>query len=75
MSFPGAGAPPEGVEPDLENPEDVLWTCNFVTQGLTIFLVTIFALVRLYAKHKLFGGKFTWDDCMCGLHWALADRS
>lgn len=68
MSFPGAGAPPDGVEPDLEIPEDVLWTCNFVTQGLTILLVTIFALVRLYAKHKLFGGKFTWDDCMCGLH-------
>uniref|UniRef100_A0A8H7NKK7 Rhodopsin domain-containing protein n=1 Tax=Bionectria ochroleuca TaxID=29856 RepID=A0A8H7NKK7_BIOOC len=62
MSFPGAGAPPDGVEPDLENPEDVLWTSNFVTQGLTIFLVTIFALVRLYAKHKLFDGKFTWDD-------------
>lgn len=63
MSFPGAAEPPPGVEPNLSNPEDVLRTCNYVTQGLTILFVTAFVATRFYAKSKVLGGGFSWDDC------------
>lgn len=62
MSYPGALAPPEGVTPDLEHPEDVLHTINYVTQGLTIVMVTIFVGLRAYAKWTVLGGGNCWDD-------------
>ncbi|KAL7961874.1 hypothetical protein V8C34DRAFT_301955 [Trichoderma compactum] len=63
MSYPGAAPPPEGVIPDLAHPQDVLRTVNYVTQGLTIFFVSIIVAVRFCAKARVPGGGFTPDDC------------
>ncbi|KAK1957603.1 hypothetical protein LY78DRAFT_726882 [Colletotrichum sublineola] len=46
----GAAPPPEGVVPNLEHPEDVLHTINFVSQILSFTTVTLFMLLRIYAK-------------------------
>ncbi|KAM0426044.1 hypothetical protein ACHAPT_008675 [Fusarium lateritium] len=62
MSFPGAGPPPQGVVPNLENPKDVLKTCNYVTQALTVVFVSAFVATRFYAKSKVMGGGTTRDD-------------
>ncbi|KAK2595024.1 hypothetical protein QQS21_007278 [Conoideocrella luteorostrata] len=62
MSYPGAAPPPEGVIPDLNNPEDVLRTVNYVTQGLTILFTTLFVATRVYAKSRILGGDVTLDD-------------
>ncbi|KAM6505677.1 hypothetical protein FSOLCH5_013850 [Fusarium solani] len=63
MSFPGAGPPPEGVVPNLEHPQDVLKSCNYVTQALTLVFVSAFVATRFYAKSKVMGGGTTRDDC------------
>ena len=63
MSFPGAAQPPIGVDPDLDNPEDVLKSCLFVTQGLTLVFVTVSVATRIYAKSRVLGGVLTSDDC------------
>ena len=62
--FPGAGQPPDGVVPDLENPKDQLHTVLWVTQGLTLAFVTAAVVLRVYAKNKILGNAAnTWDDC------------
>lgn len=61
--FPGAAPPPEGVEPNLDNPQDVLQTVLYATQGLTLLFVTIFVAMRVYAKTRLLGNTLSWDDC------------
>lgn len=65
MSFPGAAPPPPGVTADVNNPEDVLRTINYVTQSLTLLLTTAFVATRFYAKTKILGGGVTADDCKC----------
>ncbi|KAJ0142997.1 hypothetical protein CTA2_1339 [Colletotrichum tanaceti] len=45
-----AAPPPEGVVPDFQNPKDVLHTINLVAQILSIVLVSLFMILRLYAK-------------------------
>ncbi|WKT53965.1 hypothetical protein QSH57_004549 [Fusarium oxysporum f. sp. vasinfectum] len=62
MSFPGAAPPPLGVEPNLKHPQDVLKTCNYVTQALTIAFVSAFVATRFYAKTRVMGGGTTRDD-------------
>ncbi|KAF5011724.1 hypothetical protein FDECE_2184 [Fusarium decemcellulare] len=62
MSFPGAAPPPPGVEPNLKNPQDVLKTCNYVTQALTLVFVSAFVATRFFAKAKVMGGGVTRDD-------------
>jgi len=62
-SFPGVIPPPPGVKADLDHPQDVLRTINFVTQGLTIFFVTCFVALRYYAKVKVWDRNWGWDDC------------
>ncbi|KAJ4246251.1 hypothetical protein NW762_013601 [Fusarium torreyae] len=62
MNFPGAAPPPAGVEPDLENPVDVLKTTNYVTQALTLAFTSTFIVTRFYAKSKVMGGGITRDD-------------
>ncbi|KAG5979689.1 hypothetical protein E4U55_004869 [Claviceps digitariae] len=62
MSYPGAGPPPEGVTPDLAHPDDTLRTINYMTQALTVVIVTGFVATRVYAKSKVLGGGFTMDD-------------
>jgi hypothetical protein len=61
--FPGSAPPPDGVTPDLENPEDVLQTVMYITQGLTLLFVTVFVALRLYAKTAILGSAWSWDDC------------
>jgi hypothetical protein len=63
MSFPGAIPPPHGVLPNLDDPMDALRTCNYVTQAFTIVFVTAFVATRYYAKSRVLGGDFGWDDC------------
>lgn len=62
--YPGAAPPPPDVTPDLENPEDVLWTINLVTQALTLFAVTVFVGLRFYTKSAVLRAT-SWspDDC------------
>lgn len=67
MSYPGAAPPPPGATADLDNPQDVLRTVNYVTQALTLLLTTAFVLTRLYAKSRVLGGGITIDDCKCRL--------
>ena len=63
--YPGAAPPPEGVVPDLENPQDVLQTVMYATQGLTIVFVTVFIAMRIWSKSRLLGNTLSWDDCEC----------
>ncbi|KFH46893.1 hypothetical protein ACRE_022690 [Hapsidospora chrysogenum ATCC 11550] len=60
--FPGSAPPPDGVTPDLENPQDVLRTVMYVTQALTLFFSTLFVALRLYAKTAILGSPWSWDD-------------
>ena len=59
----GTIPPPDGVEPDFENPKDVLNTVMYVTQTLTIFFVSIFVALRIYAKKWILKSASTGDDC------------
>lgn len=58
----GAAPPPPGVMPDFANPVDVLHTVNLVAQILSIVLVSVFVLLRVYAKAVL-APPFLLDDC------------
>lgn len=58
----GAALPPSGVTPDFANPVDVLHTVNLVAQILSIVLVSVFVLLRTYAKAVL-APPFLLDDC------------
>ena len=61
--FQGAAPPPDGVDPDLDNPQDVLKTVMCVTQWLTLLFVSVFVALRLYAKTKILSTVTSWDDC------------
>lgn len=62
-SYPGALKPPANQLADVNNPVDVLRTCNYVTQALTVLFVSIFVGTRFYAKRKILRGSLTLDDC------------
>ncbi|KAK2666970.1 hypothetical protein RAB80_017391 [Fusarium oxysporum f. sp. vasinfectum] len=62
MSFPGAAPPPSGVEPNLNHPQDVLRSCNYARQALTIAFVSAFVVTRFYVKTRVMGGGTTRDD-------------
>ncbi|PSN68229.1 hypothetical protein BS50DRAFT_551637 [Corynespora cassiicola Philippines] len=64
MSATTAAAPaPSGIAADLENPTDVIRTVNFVTQGLTLFFIPAFVLIRFVSKYRSAGFNYTVDDC------------
>ncbi|EGY14297.1 hypothetical protein VD0002_g2084 [Verticillium dahliae] len=71
MSYPGAAPPPAGVVADVDNPQDVLRTVTYVTQGLTVFFSTLFIAARLYSKTKVMGGIVSWDDYATYTSWVL----
>ncbi|CRJ97174.1 hypothetical protein BN1708_009456 [Verticillium longisporum] len=71
MSYPGAAPPPAGVVADVDNPQDVLRTVTYVTQGLTVFFSTLFIAARLYSKTKVMGGIVSWDDYATYSSWVL----
>ncbi|KAK1975379.1 hypothetical protein LZ30DRAFT_808714 [Colletotrichum cereale] len=58
----GAAPPPEGVVPNLQHPEDVLHTINLVSQILSITAVSLFMLLRIYAK-AFIAPPFHTEDC------------
>ncbi|GJC94480.1 integral membrane protein [Colletotrichum higginsianum] len=57
-----AAPPPEGVVPDFQNPKDVLHTINLVSQILSIVMVSLFMMLRLYAK-MFIAPPFHTEDC------------
>ncbi|KAG7049788.1 integral membrane protein [Colletotrichum scovillei] len=64
----GAAPPPEGVVPDFQHPQDVLHTINLVSQILSIVSVSIFMMLRIYAK-TLIAPPFYLDDWMAVIAW------
>ncbi|KAK1463929.1 hypothetical protein CMEL01_12690 [Colletotrichum melonis] len=67
----GAAPPPEGVVPDFQHPQDVLHTINLVSQILSIVSVSIFMMLRIYAK-TLIAPPFYLDDWMAVIAWILS---
>ncbi|KAL0782018.1 hypothetical protein CaCOL14_003353 [Colletotrichum acutatum] len=67
----GAGPPPKGVVPDFQHPQDVLHTINLVSQILSIVSVSIFMMLRIYAK-TLIAPPFYLDDWMAVVAWILS---
>ncbi|KAK9791436.1 hypothetical protein SCARD494_07619 [Seiridium cardinale] len=63
-AYPGAAAPPDGATVNLDDPQDVLRTLNYVVQGLTLFLVTLAIALKLYAKLSVQKGTFGWEDTL-----------
>lgn len=61
-TYPGAAAPPDGITANMDHPQDVVQTANYVIQGLTLFIVSIFVALKIYAKSTIFGGNFGWED-------------
>ncbi|KAI9766857.1 MAG: hypothetical protein M1835_007128 [Candelina submexicana] len=70
MPTQGALVPPPGVIADVDHPHDSLRTLNFVTQGLCMSFVTIFVVLRLYARFKLLHATGA-DDYACLIAWFL----
>jgi hypothetical protein len=68
-SYPGAAAPPAGVIANVDHPQDLLRTINYVTQGLTIVFVSFFMGLGIYSKMTVLRGNFGWEDCelKCGI--------
>jgi hypothetical protein len=62
MSHP-AMDPPPGVKADLDNPEDVLWTINLVTQSLTLAICSFFVLTRVLQRFRMPGWLLSVDEC------------
>jgi len=58
----GAIPPPPGVEPNFENPEDILHTINLVSQILSMVIMTPFIIIRVYVKIWV-APPFLPDDC------------
>ncbi|KAK2685566.1 hypothetical protein QWA68_015856 [Fusarium oxysporum] len=71
MSSPGAAPPPSGVEPNLKHPQDVLRSCNYARQALTIAFVSAFVVTRFYVKTRVMGGGTTRDDFRICCHYLL----
>ena len=58
----GGLAPPPGVIPNFEHPEDVLRTVNLVTQALSISIVSAFVMLRIFARYRV-SHSYGPDDC------------
>lgn len=62
MSHP-AMDPPAGVVADLENPKDVIWTINLVTQSLTLSICSFFVFTRVLQRFRMPGWLLSVDEC------------
>jgi hypothetical protein len=51
----GAVAPPNGVIPNFEHPQDVLYTINLIVEVLCIALVIPFVSSRVYIRAYMMG--------------------
>ncbi|KAI9713726.1 MAG: hypothetical protein M1812_006564 [Candelaria pacifica] len=70
MPNQGALVAPPGIIADVNHPQDGLRTINFVTQGLCMSFVTVFVVIRLYARFKLLHTTGI-DDYACLIAWFL----
>ena len=61
-NFTGALPPPDGVTANLDNPEDVLYTINLVSQILFVAIVTPLVAFRAYSK-AVMAPPFILEDC------------
>ncbi|QBZ57525.1 hypothetical protein PoMZ_02452 [Pyricularia oryzae] len=66
-----AAPPPPGVTPNFAQPEDVLYTINFVTQIASMALVTPFVAMRVLVKAYI-SPPFLVEDYVCVLAWVLS---
>ncbi|TQN69657.1 hypothetical protein CSHISOI_05834, partial [Colletotrichum shisoi] len=66
-----AAPPPEGVVPDFQNPKDVLHTINLVSQILSIVMVSLFMMLRVYAKTYI-APPFHTEDWVAVVAWILS---
>jgi hypothetical protein len=55
--------PPAGVEPDLEHPENELWTINLVTQSPTFAICSFFVLTRVLQRFRMPTWPLSVDEC------------
>jgi hypothetical protein len=46
----GASVPPAGITPNFDQPQDVLYTINFLVEILCIALVVTFVSLRIYVR-------------------------
>ncbi|KUI73190.1 hypothetical protein VM1G_08943 [Cytospora mali] len=58
----GASPAPPGITPNFEHPTDVLRTVNYVTQALSLVVVTGFMCLKYYAKTTVLRGTWNSDD-------------
>ncbi|KAK6227642.1 hypothetical protein QIS74_01197 [Colletotrichum tabaci] len=66
----GASPPPDGRVASLGNPEDVLHSINLVSQILSITLITLFMVLRVYTK-SIVAPPFHTDDWMSLIAYIL----
>ncbi|TID04152.1 hypothetical protein CH35J_003255 [Colletotrichum higginsianum] len=66
----GAFPPPDGKVASLGNPEDVLHSINLVSQILSITLITLFMVLRVYTK-SIVAPPFHTDDWMSLIAYIL----
>lgn len=62
LQGPKAAAASPLVYPRADDLDNSLAIINYVTQGLCIVLVSIFVVVRFYARHTVWKS-FSVDDC------------
>ncbi|KAK7740728.1 hypothetical protein SLS53_005196 [Cytospora paraplurivora] len=58
----GAIPAPKGFTPNFEHPADVLHTINYVTQALSLVIVTGFIVVKHYSKVTVLRGTWQLED-------------
>ncbi|KAL3418416.1 hypothetical protein PVAG01_10132 [Phlyctema vagabunda] len=61
-------APPPGITPNFEHPEDAIFTLNLVVNYLAIALATIAVALRIYVRLKI-QNAFSKEDVFCCLGW------
>lgn len=54
--------PPPGVVANLDNPQDVLRTVNFVVQGMCLAIASAFVFLRMYTRWFIQKSMFK-EDC------------
>ena len=68
----GAAAPPDGVIPNFENPQDVLFTVNLVVEIICLALVIPFVSLRIYIRAH-FMRQIGKEECTCP-QWTLDEH-
>ncbi|KAL1872377.1 hypothetical protein Daus18300_004347 [Diaporthe australafricana] len=67
----GAAQAPAGVTVDFDNPTDALRTVNYVTQALSIVIVTVFVCLKHYAKASVLRGTWNIEDYITYFSYVL----